>query len=79
MLGELAFDVVVAALLVAPNAVARADAELLHVAARIVIVALDERAPGFLLRLLAGILQFAAPVGEPIANLWRIGPRKKKQ
>lgn len=66
---EFTLDVVVATLLVLPNAVARTNAELFDVAAGIVVVAFDQRAPGFLLWLFAGIFQFAPPIGEPITDL----------
>lgn len=55
-----------------PNAVFRADAELLHVALGVGVVVLDQVAPGFLDGIVTGVLEFPAPVGKPVADL-RIG------
>lgn len=64
------FEVFGATFFVLPDAIVRAYAELFNIAARIVVVVLDQMTPCILLRLLAGILQFSSPVCEPIANLW---------
>lgn len=53
----------------APNAVARANAKLFNVAFSVIVVVLDQVAPRFLHRIVAGVLQLPAPVGEPVADL----------
>lgn len=62
-----------------PDAVVRADAEVLHVALHLAVVGLDQVAPGLPLGLPAGIFQFPSPVGEPIAHLSERNRPMKKQ
>lgn len=55
--------------ILAPNAILRANAKLLHVALGVCVVILDEIAPGLLDRIIARVLELSTPVGEPVADL----------
>lgn len=63
------FEVFGAPFLIFPNAIIWAYAELLNVAACIMVVIFDQVSPRVLLRLLAGILEFSSPIRKPIADL----------
>lgn len=52
-----------------PDAVVRADAEVLHVALDLAVVRFDEVAPGLPLGLPTRVFQFSSPVRKPVADL----------
>lgn len=52
-----------------PDAVIRADAELLHISLSVVVVGFNQMSPRFPVPLVSSILQLPSPICEPIADL----------
>lgn len=52
-----------------PDAVIRADAELLHISLSVVVVGFNQMSPRFPVPLVSGIFQLPSPICEPIADL----------